>query len=441
MSNRKINLKKVKEEREEIYKDMQALHNEADGNFTDEQQKTWEDKKADLQEKDRIIAREDTLAQMRAKEADTYRNVDDGERKEIEKFDFREFLLSVTPQGAKALGKKYGFYQEMHEEGQQEADRAGISTQGNGLLVPGKVLGTKNQKGSGYRGDFTIGTEGEDVVQTNLSTFIDKLNDRLILSQMGADFLTGLTGNIQWPKETNAPTFTWEGETDANAESTPTTGNVQMSPKRGGTFIDVSNQALRQTSPAISARFERQLLNAAQRGIESAGINGSGTAPEPEGILNTTGIGAADVGANGGAQTWANWVDNETNVAVDNADLGALGYLTNAKVRGEAKKIKIDAGSGQFLWPVNANEVNGYRVGVSNLVPSDLSKGTGTALSALIFGNFNDLIIGQWGGIEVLVDPYTQATSGITRMVLNVYVDVSILRAESFSATQDIVTA
>ena len=82
--------------------------------------------------------------------------------------------------------------------------------------------------------------------------------------------------------------------------------------------------------------------------------------------------------------------------------------------------------------------MNGYRAVFSNNLPSNITKGTGTDLSAMIFGNFNDLVIGQWGGLEVLVDPFTQATTGVTRYVINSYFDVAVLRAASFSASDEI---
>jgi len=84
--------------------------------------------------------------------------------------------------------------------------------------------------------------------------------------------------------------------------------------------------------------------------------------------------------------------------------------------------------------------LNGYQVGVTNLVPSNLEKGTSDDLSAAIFGNFNDLVYGMWGGLEILNDPYTQARKGVTRLVLNMYADVAVLRAKSFAAVQDIDT-
>lgn len=433
-------IKKAEEERDELVEQAEALLEDSDGELSDEQKEEFNQLKEKAEEKNEYISAKKWQEQEKARQAQPYEKQVASE-KEVKRFSMSEFMMSVHPGMRDELDEKtYSFYTDLSKRGKEQARDAGAELQGGqSKVIPYDVL-KKPENDSGYRADLTVGTEGTDIVFTEDGGFIDQLNERMVLTNLGTDFMTGLTGDVKFPRETNAPTATWEGETDANAESTPTFDNVSLSPNRVGTFIDVSNQAILQTNPAIDARIERQLVGAIQRELERVAIEGSGASPIPEGILNTTGIGSADVGTNGGAQTWANWIDNETEVSQDDADIGSLAYLTNAKVRGQAKQTFIDTGSGRTIWPVNANEVNGYPVGVTNLVPDDLTKGTGTALSALIFGNFNDLIVAQWGGLEVLVDPFTQATSGMTRMVINVYADIAVLHAESFSATQDIDT-
>lgn len=439
MDNLDQAIKTAKEERDDLIQDYEALLEKDD--FSGEDKAKAEELSQEIESKNEYIGAKQWQAQQRASKADPY-DKDEKPAKEFQQFSWSKFIMSSIPGMDENLSNRdRDFYDELSRYGKKQANRHNLelSASGGGKVVPFEALKAKKQDGQ-YRADLTIGTEGGDITFDEDGGFIDQLNEAMVLTSVGADFMTGLTGDVKFPRETNAPTITWEGETDANAESTPTFDNVAMSPKRAGTYIDVSTQTLLQTNPSIDARINRQLISAARRAIETAGINGSGASNQPEGILQTSGIGSNDVGTNGGAQTWGNWVDNESSVANANADMGNLAYLTNSKVRGQAKQTIVDSGSGRFIWPVNATEVNGYQVGVSNLVPDDLTKGTGTALSALIFGNFNDLVIGQWGGLEVLVDPYTQATSGMTRLVLNFFVDVAVLRAGSFSATQDIDT-
>ena len=130
--------------------------------------------------------------------------------------------------------------------------------------------------------------------------------------------------------------------------------------------------------------------------IDLAAINGSGSNNQPTGILNTSGIGSVAGGTNGLAPAWSHLVDLESAVSIANADVGTLGYLTNAKVRGKLKQTSKVSGQNGFIWEAGNTPVNGYMAGVSNQVPSNLTKGSSSGVcSAILFGNFADLIIGQ----------------------------------------------
>jgi hypothetical protein len=145
-------------------------------------------------------------------------------------------------------------------------------------------------------------------------------------------------------------------------------------------------------------------------------------------------------GANGAAPTWANIVALETAVASNNADLGTLGYLTNAKVRGRLKVTEKAARTAQFIWNDN-NTLNGYRANVSNQVRSNLTKGTAVGTcSALFYGNWADLLMGLWGGLDIIVDPYSNSTSGTMRVVVFQSVDFAVRNVASFAAMLDALT-
>jgi hypothetical protein len=126
---------------------------------------------------------------------------------------------------------------------------------------------------------------------------------------------------------------------------------------------------------------------------------------------------------------------------VANADVGTLAYLTNAKVRGKLKGTSKVSGQNGFVWEAGNTPLNGYRCGVTNAVPSNLTKGTGTNLSAILFGNFADLVIGMWGTLDLMVDPYTGSTAGTVRVVALQDVDVAVRHVESFATMVDAVTA
>lgn len=307
-----------------------------------------------------------------------------------------------------------------------------------GALVPFDVLGAKR--------DLTVGTNsaGGYTVATDLlaQDFIELLRNAMVLPGLGARMLTGLVGNIAIPRLSGASTAYWVSESSAPTESQQTFDQVTMSPKTVGAFTDISRKLLLQSSLDIEAMVRQDLATVLGLAIQQAAINGSGTAPTPRGILNTSGIGnASSAGADGTAPTWAQIINLESLVAAANADVGTLAYLTNAKVRGKLKGTFTNATYGeQPVWGMDST-VNGYNAAVTNAVPSDLTKGSGTALSAIIFGNFADLLIGMWGGLDLTVDPYSNSTSGTLRIVALQDVDVAVRHAASFAAATDVVTS
>ena len=165
-------------------------------------------------------------------------------------------------------------------------------------------------------------------------------------------------------------------------------------------------------------------------------LQGQGGGSEPTGILNTTGIGSLVFG---GTATWAEVVAFETALSLANADLGKMAYVTDPSVRGRWKAVaKTGVGVTSvvpiFLWEKggwgdgsNDGEVNGYRAAATNQILNHL----------VFFGNFEDVIHALWGGYDVIVDPFTQATDGTNRVTVNTFGDVAVRHAASFCVSQD----
>lgn len=314
------------------------------------------------------------------------------------------------------------------------AERAGKAPQG--LLIPHDVL----------QRDLTVGTaaDGGDTVATNLlaGSFIDLLRDKMVLSSLGMQMLTGLVGNIAIPRQTGAASAYWVDESGSPTVSKQAFDQVAMSPLTVGAYTDISRKLLLQSSIDIEAFVQNDLATVIALELQRVGIKGGGS-KEPTGILATSSIGSVVGGTNGAAPDWADIIDLETAVSVANADVGTLAYLTNAKVRGKLKQTeKFSSSNGLPVWGEGANPLNGYRTGVTNAVPSNLTKGTATSkCSAILFGNFADLIMGMWGGLDITVDPYSNSTSGTVRVVALQDVDLAVRHAESFAAMQDALTA
>ena len=308
-----------------------------------------------------------------------------------------------------------------------------------GFLIPQEAFQTMKR-------DLSVGTTtaGGHLVQTDVmgDQFIDLLRARSLVIEMGARVIAGLTGSVAIPRKTSGTVGEWIAEGSSATESNPAFDQVTLTPKSVSGFIDVTRKLLLQGSLDVESLVKNDLAAALATAIDAAAINGSGTAPTPRGILNTSGIGDVAGGTNGLAPTWAHIVALESAVANANADLGSLGYLTNSKVRGKLKTVEKAASTGIFVWGDNAlAPLNGYRAGTSNNVPSNLTKGTSSGVcSAIVFGNFADLIVGLWSGVDLLVDQFTLGTSGGVRVVAFQDCDIAIRNAASFAAMKDSLT-
>jgi HK97 family phage major capsid protein len=272
------------------------------------------------------------------------------------------------------------------------------------------------------------------------SDFVDALRPRLVLADLGAKVMSGLQGDVAIPAM-NAKTSTyWVAESGAPTEGAPTVRQITMSPKTVGAYVDVSRKLSKQSSPDAENIFRNDMVQQVASAIDTVGINGGGS-NEPTGILQTSGIGSVAIGTNGGAPTWASVVNNIKEVAIDNALGGSLAFLTNPQVVGKMRQtVRVASTDSRFIMD-EANTLMGYRIAQTSNVPRTLTKGsTSGSCSAMIFGNFNDLLIGQWGGTDVLVDPYQGSNSGTIRVIIFQDVDVAVRHAESFSSTQDYIT-
>lgn len=290
--------------------------------------------------------------------------------------------------------------------------------------------------------DLVVGTPtaGGNTVATNLlaNDFISALRNAMVLTGLGVRTLAGLTGQVAIPKQTGAATAYWVAENASPTESQQTVGQVTMSPKTVGAFTDISRRLLLQSSIDVESMVQTDLATVLGLAIQQAAINGSGASNQPTGLL--TAITSSVIGGtNGLAPTYQNIIDLESAVAIANADVGSMGYLTNAKMRGRLKSTqKFSGTNGAPIWDGGNTPVNGYQAGITNGVPSNLTKGTSSGVcSAILFGNFADLIIGMWGTLDLMVDPYTGSTAGTVRVVALQDVDVAIRNVESFATMVD----
>lgn len=254
--------------------------------------------------------------------------------------------------------------------------------------------------------------------------------------------MSGLKGDVAIPKLSAGASAAFVGENSAVAEQNPTFAQITMSPKTLGAFVDISRLLMIQSDPSVEQIIRDDLLNALAQKIEDVAIEGAGS-NEPTGILQTSGIGSVALGTNGAAPTWASIVNLVREVEADNAAINAnaLRFLTNPKAKAKLSQTsKVASTDSMMILDEPWSSMYGYGMEVTSNVPSDLTKGTGTALSALIFGDFSQLMIGLFSTADILIDPYTGGSAGTVRIRVMQEVDTAVRHAESFAAITDMIT-
>ena len=164
----------------------------------------------------------------------------------------------------------------------------------------------------------------------------------------------------------------------------------------------------------------------------------TGASDQPTGIINTANVNTVAIATDGGAPTDAHFIDMETAIADDNAVTGPLKYLVTSGTKGKLKKTAIESGQTDRVWNRATNMINNLESHVSNQLPSDGTKGTGTALHTAFLGDWTQVILAMWGTFEMLTDPYTGSAAGIIRVVSRQLVDVIVRHPESFCYINDI---
>ena len=300
-------------------------------------------------------------------------------------------------------------------EASEAAQRAYGST-AQGVMLPSEVLRNWNQR------DLSAGSDGDLIGQDyRAGDFIDVLRNNSAVMPL-ATMLNGLSGDVKIPRKTAASTAAFiSSEGGAAGESEFTVGSVSMSPKSLGAFTDVTRQLMIQSSLDVENLIRNDLAASMAIAIDDAALEGSGSSGNPTGITNTSGINTVSL-SSAAAPTFAEMVSMETAVRVDNALLGDLAYIVHPTNYGTLKTTEKATNTAQFV-AVN-DEINGYGAVVSPQLTAN----------NYVFGNFNDLLIGMFGGLDIVVDPYSNSTSGTVRVVALQSVDVAVRHAVSFCA-------
>ena len=322
-----------------------------------------------------------------------------------------------------------GLEGEMHDEVQRGAP-TGVNAEG--FFAPIQVTGASSTATRAI--GAASGTEGNETVATDVGDLIDILRDNLVLAQLGATQLTGLTSNVSLPRQTATATVAWDAEADALSESSPTFDTVDLSPKRAGVQTYFSKQLMIQSSLDVENLVRRDQGQGLARVIQNGMLYGTGPSDQPTGLVT-------DVQANGNtvtfgaAPTWAKYVEAWRTVAVDNGAMGRLAYLTTPLGIEKGATIPKVSGTSDFIIegnPATGLSSWGFPVGSTTTLTD------GTDSNLLVFGNWQELIWAMFGnGFDVVVDPYTRAGNAQIVVTTNAFVDAGVRHPDSFCCSTD----
>jgi HK97 family phage major capsid protein len=389
--------------------------------LTDDEQKAFDTNKAEIESLEKFIEREEE----KRKTDPAYKIIPKMEVK-AKRFSFMQAVRDSLD------GKPFDpDYQAIFDEGRNEFAKSNVQAAGK-IILPYESrklyeMTPPEQRAVIVTGQTTGTTAGGYAIQTDKLTVLPPLTNYLVLTKAGASYLTGLVGNVSIPTYSGT-TVAWKAEVTTAADGAGTWGKVDLNPKKLCAFIDVSKMFLLQDSVGAEKMLLENLSKAIAAKLEATilGVGEGSVATEPGGLFWTQYTSGATT------LTWAVAVDLEADIDAYNSLYGNCSYITNASGRYRLKTTVRTATYGEQMI-MEGNEVNGYPCYVSNGIPktTDFSTTTGTGL---IFGNWADLIIGQWGGYDILIDPYTQAALGEVRILINTYFDAAAARTTSFSA-------
>jgi HK97 family phage major capsid protein len=302
------------------------------------------------------------------------------------------------------------------------AKRLGREDSGN-IFVPGEVLQRPLGEAAQRAMATQPGSKGGYLVDTTNMGFIDILRNRSVAMSMGARRLPGLVGNVSLARQTGKGSVTWQGGDGTSVTATDQTlGQLSMTPKTAIAITDVSEQLMRQSTPAAEGFVMADLAaDIAIDGVDYSVINGTGGA-QPLGIKNTTGITSAQ---DASSATYAKMLAFPAVAGGLNAIKGNPGWVTNVAGASVLMQKQRFSSTDTPLW--EGNLLDGSLCGFRAMSSEQLASGN------IIFGSWDEVVIGEWGVLELATDTggtrFNAAQVGIRAMWM---VDVLVRYPQAF---------
>jgi HK97 family phage major capsid protein len=330
------------------------------------------------------------------------------------------------------------------EVSQEIARRAGRPIVGNAFHVPwdAEIGVPVSVRASG----LNI-TTGVGAIRTIRLSVIDALRAKTVCGLLGAVYVLDLPyGKVTYPLKSSVSTIAWVAEDAAPPSSNPSILSViTYYPHQGSGFTDVSRPIQSQTTDALEIAISDLVTGFAVE-VDRIALAGDGTGANPTGLLSDASVPVYALGPNGAVAQRTDLIAMEKQLGNNNGDAAAsasLGWVTTPNARAKLRLTDVNGAagtSGRFVWTNEpGEELLGKPAYATNQIPSNLTKGTGTALSGLIYGNFADLQIGLWPP-TLLVDPFTLSATGATRIVFSCEADSHPRQGNSFVVARDLVT-
>jgi len=345
------------------------------------------------------------------------------------------------------------FEREMSDE---LGKRLNINT--TGFLVPldalTRALGT--QAIAGASGQLAITSEAAAVASITRPEVIELLRNRPRVQALGARVLGGLQGIVRLPRQSAAGTWQWLGEGANTTPSDLSMDFVSVQPRRGSTQSAVDIELLASTSPDVEGLMRADFNRIRGLGIDLASLVGPVGGPGPVGLMNATGLAlippsGTTMASGGKALSYQDYIAFETATSAANADAATSGWMLTPETRGLAKGTqKFPGANAEPIWKEGPKDPSGledgplgYRAGVTNQLPKNgtASGVTGAVLHTGIFGDWSQLILADWGVVEVVYDPYTQAGAGAIVLTMRSLHDTAVRHIAAFAASNKIAVA
>jgi HK97 family phage major capsid protein len=276
---------------------------------------------------------------------------------------------------------------------------------------------------------------GAELIGEEAGEFITALRKRALVLRLGARLVTGLRGSVGFPRLDTSGGAQWADDNPGAdyAESNLTLSQVQMRPKLLVSSTSFSRQLLVQSTPSVDEVVADDMAQSSAVALDLAAVHGSGAGNEPLGLYNVDDV--VEVDFAGAGPTMEKVVEMETAVATQDGetDPETAGYLTTPEVRERAKLT--EEASGARLWL--AGTMNDHRAEATNQLSKEL--GAGEDEHAMVYGIWSELLVGEWGAIEVLANPYTLAAKGLVKVTSFYLADVAPRHPESFCKSKGLV--